>query len=66
LVERLQDATQPVEEPFRLAIKGGAAGRVYCLAMPQILERFPFSQGLPNCNELTEVVVTDFLGSGEE
>lgn len=66
LVERLQDATQPVEEPFRLALKGRDAGRIYCLAMPQLLERFPFSQGLPNCNELTEVVVTDFLGSTDE
>jgi hypothetical protein len=34
--------------------------------MPQLLERFPFSQGLPNCDELTAVVVTDFLGAADE
>ncbi len=62
LVKRLNDADEPVEEPFRLAIKGIETGRIYCLAMPQILERYPFSQGLPNCDELTEVVVNDFLG----
>lgn len=63
LVKSLNDADAPVEEPFRLALKGVDAGRIYCLAMPQILERYPFSQGLPNCDELTEVVVTDFLDS---
>ncbi|HRW06924.1 MAG TPA: FAD/NAD(P)-binding protein [Caldilineaceae bacterium] len=66
LVKHLEDADAPVEEPFRLEIKGMNAGRIYCLAMPQILERFPFSQGLPNCDELTEVVVADFLGSDNE
>lgn len=66
LVKHLEDAEAPVEEPFRLEIKGMDAGRIYCLAMPQILERFPFSQGLPNCDELTEVVVTDFLGLHEK
>ncbi|MEZ4673179.1 MAG: hypothetical protein R2932_02910 [Caldilineaceae bacterium] len=66
LVNSLQDAQAPVEEPFRLALKEPDAGRIYCLAMPQLLERFPFSQGLPNCDELTEVVVTDFLGSADE
>ncbi len=66
LVKRVKDASKPVEEPFRLEMKGMEAGRIYSLAMPQILERYPFSQGLPNCNELTEIVVTDFLASADE
>lgn len=62
LLNSLKDVDKPVEEPFLLELKDREKGKIYCLAMPQILERFPFSQGLPNCNELTEIVVTDFLG----
>jgi hypothetical protein len=36
---------------------------VYCLAMPQILDRHPFSQGLPNCADLGRVVARDILAS---
>jgi uncharacterized NAD(P)/FAD-binding protein YdhS len=66
LVNSVSAADKPVKEPFRLALKGIETGRIYCLAMPQLLERFPFSQGLPNCDELTAVVVTDFLGAADE
>ncbi len=66
LANSVSDADKPVEEPFRLALKTIEKGRIYCLAMPQLLERFPFSQGLPNCDELTAIVVTDFLGAAEE
>jgi uncharacterized NAD(P)/FAD-binding protein YdhS len=49
----------PLLEPFRLT--GGAAGtaRIYCLALPQVLERYPFSQGLANCDALAKIVVDD-------
>lgn len=66
LVKQLQDINQPVDEPFRLQMQGMEAGKIYCLAMPQILERFPFSQGLPNCNELAGIVVADFLESTDK
>lgn len=51
--------SEPLREPFRLT--GGAAGaaRIYCLALPQVLERYPFSQGLAACDALAKIVVTD-------
>lgn len=63
LVGRLCDAEAALEEPFRLEIAGADGGRVYCLAMPQLLERYPFSQGLPDCHRLAGLVVDDLLGS---
>lgn len=49
---------------LRLELKEDSEGKVYCLAMPQVLELFPFSQGLPGCDELAGTVVGDLLGSG--
>lgn len=65
LVGVLEDDTTPVLEPFRLALSVSTSARVYCLALPQVLERYPFSQGLPNCHELSRIVVSDVLsGTG--
>lgn len=52
------DAT-PLEAPFRLWLSVPNAAPVYCLAMPQLLERHPFSQGLPNCAALAGIVAAD-------
>ena len=60
LVSKLKDA-EALSEPFRLRLEGVQEGHVYCLAMPQILERYPFSQGLAGCHELAEIVVEDLL-----
>lgn len=56
------DDTGPLMEPFRLEIGDGAPG-IYCLALPQVLERYPFSQGLSNCDELAKRVVDDLTES---
>ena len=63
LVAALKTPDKAVDEPFRLELKEAHKGAVYCLAMPQILELFPFAQGLPNCDELAGQVVADLLGS---
>ncbi len=52
---------QPVTAPFALKTANGSRSRVYCLAMPQLLERHPFSQGLVNCDENAGVVAEDLL-----
>lgn len=59
LAARLPDEAKPIREPFRLEIGGEDSAKVYCLALPQILERYPFSQGLSNCDALAKIVVDD-------
>lgn len=61
LVEDLDDDSTPIVEPFRLALSVQTKARVYCLALPQVLERYPFSQGLPNCYELSRIVAMNVL-----
>lgn len=63
LVDRMTGSDRAVIEPFRLETGVEEGGRIYCLAMPQILDRYPFSQGLPNCHELSGIVVADLIGS---
>ncbi|XDA98995.1 FAD/NAD(P)-binding protein [Sulfitobacter sp. LCG007] len=53
---------EPVTEPFRLDPGETPGGGIYCLALPQLLERYPFSQGLENCSELSRIAVDDLLG----
>jgi uncharacterized NAD(P)/FAD-binding protein YdhS len=53
------DDAGPILEPFRLDIGDSGSAQVYCLALPQILERYPFSQGLANCDALAKRVVDD-------
>ena len=61
LVETLDGCSSPIVEPFRLASSVQTKARVYCLALPQLLERYPFSQGLPNCYALSRIVAMDIL-----
>ncbi len=66
LIAAMPDPDATLVEPFRLDLAGRHAQArdepaVYCLAMPQMLERHPFAQGLPNCAELGRVVGRDIL-----
>ena len=36
---------------------------IYCLAVPQIMARHPFSQGLANCAALAKIVAEDVSAS---
>ena len=62
LVGAMVDPDQEVQEPFELALPSKVQGAVYCLAMPQILKRHPFSQGLANCDALGRSVAKHILG----
>lgn len=61
LVQALADPSRPVDVPFRLVLDAHCEAPVYCLSMPQVLARHPFSQGLPNCDSLAELVATSIL-----
>lgn len=53
--------TRAVEAPFRLSIRGdNPTASAYCLAMPQLLERHPFAQGLAECAAISRIAVRDF------
>jgi len=56
LVDALVDPSTPLEAPFRLALHPGLHNGAFCVSMPQILMRSPFSQGLPNCATHAETV----------
>ena len=62
LVRSLKDDTAPLAEPFRLELSTGPSN-VYCLSMPQLLERHPFSQGLAEAEKHARVVVGDIASS---
>jgi len=59
LAARFPEDAAPVLEPFRLDTGDSGSSQIYCLALPQILERYPFSQGLANCDILAKHVVGD-------
>ncbi len=61
LISGLVDPDADLLEPFKLNLRGKSQGDVYCLAMPQILARHPFSQGLPNCDNLGRGVAQQIL-----
>ncbi|WP_158284789.1 FAD/NAD(P)-binding protein [Oricola cellulosilytica] len=61
LTEQIVEPNEPVERPFAIEMAIRGTSRVYCLALPQVIERHPFSQGLANMNELAEIVATDLL-----
>ncbi len=63
LVAALANPLDPVQAPFRLAMRPGVDSSIFCLAMPQILQRYPFSQGLPNCDTLAETVASVSLAT---
>jgi uncharacterized NAD(P)/FAD-binding protein YdhS len=64
-VGKLAEPEKDLFEPFKLDLSVQTNGAVYCLSMPQVLKRHPFSQGLPNCDELGRVVAKDILDSIE-
>lgn len=55
---------QTLRAPFKLDLKTPNSAKIYCLAMPQLLDRHPFAQGLVNVAELAEVVARDVCGEG--
>jgi hypothetical protein len=60
LVKALADPTAGLAAPYLLP---DLAGRVYCLAMPQILLRNSFAQGLANCQALASLAVQNLLAA---
>ncbi|WP_123906330.1 FAD/NAD(P)-binding protein [Sphingorhabdus sp. YGSMI21] len=62
LVKALHAPEKPVLKPFALKLEGPQASPVHCLALPQLLERHPFSQGLVECSRLARCVADDILG----
>jgi uncharacterized NAD(P)/FAD-binding protein YdhS len=63
LTAALSNPDAKLVEPFQLDLGADHQAAVYCLAMPQILDRHPFAQGLPNCAELGRVVARDILAT---
>lgn len=63
LVAGMVDPARPVEKPFLLELRANLKRGVYCLSMPQLLVRYPFSQGLPNCDALSECVARALVES---
>lgn len=55
LIANLVDGDGILLKPFELDVDGLDAGRVFCLALPQLLERHPFAQGLVECHELAGI-----------
>lgn len=62
LVRSLKDETAPLVAPFRLETAAGPSN-VYCLSMPQLLERHPFSQGLAEAEKNARVAVEDMVSA---
>jgi len=63
LVEALRAPDEPLLQPFALDFATDKASRIHCLALPQILERYPFSQGLVECSRHARRVAEDILGN---
>jgi uncharacterized NAD(P)/FAD-binding protein YdhS len=61
LVSKLYNDNHAIEAPFKLPFKADESASVYCVALPQMLERHPFSQGLQNCAEVAKIVVQDIM-----
>lgn len=68
LVQKLRAEQPPLEAPFRLHVQGKSFGSpaIYCLAMPQVMSRYPFSQGLANCAALAKIVAADISAFSSE
>jgi len=52
-----------VGEDFRLAAGANAIDRVFCIAVPFLLAKFPFSQGLTSAAEIGAVVARSLISS---
>lgn len=63
LVDALASVDAPLVAPFRLERTDAAGGAVYCLALPQLLVRHPFSQGLGESHDHAKTVAEDIVGA---
>lgn len=63
LAKTLSAGQQHVEAPFKLELDASKSPSVYCLALPQLLQRYPFSQGLANSAENGKLVAAEILNS---
>ncbi len=61
LIETMLNTDKPIEAPFEIELKEVPFSSIYCLALPQVLERYPFSQGLANVAENANLVATEIL-----
>ena len=59
LKSKLTGTGQIIEKPFKIELPEVIVGDIYCLALPQLLERHPFSQGLAECSEHASDVARD-------
>lgn len=60
---QLASSRQSVTAPYRLKLASGHEGLIYCLSMPQLLERHPFTQGLISVSEKAKCVA-EHISSG--
>lgn len=63
LVALLRDKESPITAPYKLDVSSRGRSSVYCVSMPQLLEKHPFSQGLQNCSEVAKTVVENLVAS---
>ncbi len=63
LVKNLADGKASLQSPFRLNLKSGLKASIYCLALPQVLERYPFSQGLANSADNGKIVAEHIINT---
>jgi uncharacterized NAD(P)/FAD-binding protein YdhS len=57
LARQLANSQEPLTAPFKLQTPSS----IYCLALPQLLQRYPFSQGLENAAENGKTVAESVL-----
>ena len=63
LVKSILCSKEPLIEPFDLDFVRDRGPQIFCLALPQILERYPFSQGLVECSNHAKSVADGILRS---
>ena len=61
LVRALADPDADLVSPYLLRLLPDLGARIHCLAMPQILMRNSFAQGLANCEAIASVAVQNML-----
>ena len=61
LVKILLNKSKPLIAPFKIETILPMPTSIYCLALPQVLERNPFSQGLANCADNGKIVANAVL-----
>jgi uncharacterized NAD(P)/FAD-binding protein YdhS len=64
LVQHLKHPAEPISDPFRIELADAPSAQIYCLALPQLLERYPFAQGLADCAEHAHTLVEYMLAQG--